>query len=53
MQAIGRSLRLFEGKSTSTVYDFCFERTKYLKKHANLRLDLYKKYFPSGDIERF
>lgn len=44
-QAIGRAVRLFPGKEVAHIHDFKFIRTKYLEKHLQNRLDIYKKNF--------
>lgn len=41
VQSIGRVLRLFEGKQSATIYDI-IDDCKYLVKHSNERLKLYK-----------
>ncbi len=45
VQAIGRAIRLFEGKSKSYIHDFRFEGTKYLIKHADERENIYIRNF--------
>lgn len=50
MQALGRVARLYPNKQSATVYDFNFVGTKYLSKHANIRLNLYKSKFPGSII---
>lgn len=49
VQAIGRGVRLFKGKDCLVVHDFQFEGTKYLAKHAHIRMDIYRRNF-SEDI---
>ena len=44
-QALGRLVRLFEGKKMGILHDFWFEDTKYMEKHLIERLDVYKKNF--------
>lgn len=49
IQAIGRCVRLHDGKAKSYVYDFCFTNTKWLEKHCSARVKLYKSEF-AGEI---
>jgi superfamily II DNA or RNA helicase len=49
-QAIGRAVRLYPGKKIAHIHDFKFSYTKYLEKHLNKRLDIYKKNF-GGEVE--
>lgn len=44
-QALGRLVRLFEGKKVGVLHDFWFEDTKYMEKHLGVRLDVYVKNF--------
>lgn len=44
-QAVGRAVRLYPGKKVATIIDFRFLNTKYLEKHTDKRLKLYKKNF--------
>lgn len=50
VQAIGRCVRLHEGKDKSYVYDFQFERTKYMEKHLEERLRIFQNQF-AGEIK--
>lgn len=45
VQAVGRCVRLHEGKTKSYVYDFYFEGTNYLEKHLRKRLQIFKVNF--------
>jgi superfamily II DNA or RNA helicase len=45
VQAVGRAVRLFEGKSVATIHDFDFENTRYMGKHLDQRLDIYDRNF--------
>lgn len=45
VQAVGRAVRLFEGKTTAFVHDFDFKGTNYMRKHLALRSEIYKKNF--------
>ncbi len=45
VQAVGRLVRLFEGKDIGIVHDFRFTNTKYMKKHLNIRLNIYERNF--------
>lgn len=45
VQAIGRAVRLSEGKDVSHIYDFYFENTKYLGKHCEQRVDTFQNQF--------
>lgn len=45
VQAVGRGVRLFEGKRVARVHDFCFIGTKYMQKHAIQREDIYRRNF--------
>lgn len=53
VQAIGRCVRLFEGKELAEVHDFNFLNTNYMEKHFNIRLDIYKRNFEPEEIEVF
>lgn len=44
-QAIGRCVRLYEGKKFAQVYDFNFKFCRYLSKHISIRIDIYDKQF--------
>jgi superfamily II DNA or RNA helicase len=44
-QAVGRAVRLYEGKKVAQVYDFNFELCKYLSKHLGIRIETYIKQF--------
>lgn len=45
VQAIGRAIRLYEGKQTAYVHDFYFEGSRYLSKHAEEREEIYARNF--------
>lgn len=45
VQAVGRLVRLFEGKVKGYVHDFNFQNTKYMKKHYDQRIDIYERNF--------
>ena len=47
VQALGRAVRLFRGKTKAYVHDFIFTsgETKYMAKHAIVRKDIYKRNF--------
>jgi len=45
VQAIGRLVRLFEGKKVGIVHDFNFTGTKYMEKHFELRKDIIERNF--------
>lgn len=45
VQAIGRAIRLFEGKSNAYIHDFNFTNTKYMSKHLKQRIDIYQRNF--------
>lgn len=49
-QAIGRAVRLDEGKDIATVHDFLFESTYYLEKHLFMRLENFKNDF-AGEVK--
>jgi hypothetical protein len=44
-QAVGRLVRLFDGKIKGYLHDFRFNNTRYLIKHLEQRLEIYKKNF--------
>jgi len=50
VQAIGRLVRLFEGKKSGTLHDFDFTGTKYMVKHQKIRLDIIKRNFAPKQI---
>jgi superfamily II DNA or RNA helicase len=45
VQAAGRVLRLYEGKSHAYIHDFRFEGSRYMIKHADEREDIYSRNF--------
>lgn len=45
VQAAGRVLRLFEGKSRAFIHDFRFEGSRYMIKHADEREEIYARNF--------
>lgn len=45
VQAVGRLVRLFEGKKLGRVHDFNFVDTKYMGKHLVQREDIYERNF--------
>ena len=45
VQAVGRAIRLYPGKTIATVHDFNFENTNYLQKHYNMRINIYDRNF--------
>lgn len=45
VQAVGRLVRLFEGKKLGRVHDFNFVGTKYMGKHLDQREDIYDRNF--------
>ena len=45
VQAVGRGIRLFDGKFTAYVHDFRFVGTKYMEKHALERQEIYERNF--------
>lgn len=45
VQAVGRLVRLFEGKETGYLHDFEFVNTKFMQKHHRQRLDIYERNF--------
>lgn len=52
VQAVGRAVRLFEGKTVANIHDFEFVGTKYMVKHLAQRLDIYRRNFEC-DIKQF
>ena len=50
-QAIGRAVRLYEGKKTATVIDFDWVGPKWLGKHTKLRMETYVEEF-NGKITK-
>jgi superfamily II DNA or RNA helicase len=44
-QAVGRAVRLFEGKVTAFIHDFNFLGTKYLERHLKRRKEIYQRNF--------
>jgi len=44
-QSVGRAVRLFPGKKIATVWDFHFQGCRYLPRHLDQRIDIYKKQF--------
>jgi superfamily II DNA or RNA helicase len=45
VQAAGRVLRLYEGKTQAFIHDFRFEGSRYMIKHADEREDIYTRNF--------
>ena len=45
VQAIGRAVRLYEGKTQAYVHDFKFKGTKYMNKHLEIRKNVYERNF--------
>lgn len=45
VQAIGRAVRLYPGKTTAQIYDFNFKFCKYLPRHLALRIEMYQRQF--------
>lgn len=45
VQAAGRVLRLYEGKTQAYIHDFRFEGTRYMIKHADEREEIYRRNF--------
>lgn len=45
VQAAGRAIRLYEGKSIAYIHDFSFENTHYMQKHADERREIYERNF--------
>lgn len=50
-QAVGRAVRLYEGKKTATVIDFDWAGPKWLGKHTKLRMETYAEEF-NGKITK-
>lgn len=48
VQAVGRAVRLFEGKKIAKIHDFDFIGTKYMRKHLAQRQNIYKRNFECG-----
>ena len=44
-QAVGRAVRLYPGKVSAQIIDFCFTNTKWLEKHTNMRIENYVEEF--------
>lgn len=44
-QAVGRAVRLYEGKKTAYVWDFNFKFCKFMTKHLEIRIETYQKQF--------
>jgi len=51
VQAIGRAIRLYDGKDMAHVHDFRFNGTKFMAKHCEDRLDIYDRNFKSTVYE--
>lgn len=51
VQAVGRAVRLYEGKKVARVHDFNFIGTKYLKKHLEQRKNIYSRNFECPILE--
>lgn len=51
-QAVGRAVRLYEGKKTAYVWDFNFRFCKYLSRHIDIRIENYEKQF-AGKINYY
>lgn len=49
VQALGRCVRLHPGKTQSFVYDFSFNPSRYMRKHAGQRISIFREYF-AGDV---
>lgn len=45
VQAVGRCVRLSEGKAKSYVHDFYFQGTRYLEKHLRERIEIFQRNF--------
>jgi superfamily II DNA or RNA helicase len=45
VQAIGRAIRLFEGKKVAYIHDFQFKNTKFMERHFDERLEIYNDNF--------
>lgn len=52
VQAVGRAVRLYEGKRVAKIHDFDFVGTKYMRKHLAQRKNIYQRNFECG-INRF
>jgi len=50
IQALGRLVRLYPGKVKCTLHDFSFDGTKYLNKHLDMRLEIYKTDFGATGV---
>jgi superfamily II DNA or RNA helicase len=50
VQAIGRAVRLAEGKKKALVHDFNFYGTNFLAKHSKIRESIYQNTF-GGDVK--
>jgi superfamily II DNA or RNA helicase len=51
VQAVGRAVRLYEGKHKAYVHDFYFSGTKYMTKHFKQRENIYLRNFDC-DVRR-
>lgn len=51
VQAVGRAVRLYEGKNIACVHDFNFINTKYMSKHFYQRKDIYERNFKPEFLE--
>ena len=45
VQAVGRGIRLYPDKDRAYIHDPFFEDTKYMAKHATMRMDVYERNF--------
>lgn len=45
VQAIGRAIRLFEGKKIAYVHDFRFEGSNFMEGHCDDRIEIYERNF--------
>jgi superfamily II DNA or RNA helicase len=45
VQAIGRAIRLFDGKLMAYIHDFRFNGTNYMEKHVDERIEAYLRNF--------
>lgn len=52
VQALGRCVRLYPGKDHSYVYDFSFNPSRFMRKHAGMRIGIFREYF-AGNVEVF
>lgn len=50
VQALGRCVRLHPGKDHSYVYDFSFNPSRFMRKHAGIRIGIFREYF-AGNVE--